>query len=156
MTATATPSPSTIPARPFTNPPPSQPISPTTSTPPSLSSSPNHHHNRPAFSGPSSSLSQLPIDHIPQRPFLLSRGRDASRNSLPVRILWMWIHPQGRRLAPTGATTPNSSISNSPKLQCNISSTPKKKTIITTNNNSLRLFNLSNPSSPKSPSRGVW
>ncbi|PON48676.1 Cdk-activating kinase assembly factor, partial [Parasponia andersonii] len=50
------------------------------------------------------------------------------------------------RTTVTAATTPNSSVPNSPKLHCNVSSTPKK------NNNSPRLFTLSNPSSPKSPS----
>lgn len=50
----------------------------------------------------------------------------------------------------TTANTPTSSLPNSPKLQCNVSVTPTKNNI--NNNNSPRLFQLSNPSSPKSPS----
>ncbi|GLT44208.1 hypothetical protein SLA2020_181190 [Shorea laevis] len=49
----------------------------------------------------------------------------------------------------TTATTPTSSVPNSPKLQCKIITTPKKQP---NNNNSPRLFHFSNPSSPKSPS----
>ncbi|KAK4844303.1 hypothetical protein QYF36_018649 [Acer negundo] len=49
------------------------------------------------------------------------------------------------RTTTTTTTTTTSSVPNSPKLHC--------KTTTTTNNNSTpRLFNLSNPSSPKSPS----
>ncbi|GLU13376.1 hypothetical protein SLE2022_300140 [Rubroshorea leprosula] len=44
--------------------------------------------------------------------------------------------------------TPTSSVPNSPKLQCKTITTPKKQS----NNSSPRLFQLSNPSSPKSPS----
>ncbi|XP_062100940.1 E3 ubiquitin-protein ligase WAVH1 [Humulus lupulus] len=53
------------------------------------------------------------------------------------------------RTTVTAATTPNSSLPNSPKLLCNVSSTPKKNNH---HSNSPRLFNFSNPSSPKSPS----
>ncbi|PRQ48362.1 putative chromatin regulator PHD family [Rosa chinensis] len=51
--------------------------------------------------------------------------------------------------AATAPTTPNSSLPNSPKLQCNVpatTTTPKKMTY------SPRVFHRSNPSSPKSPS----
>ncbi|KAM5576938.1 E3 ubiquitin-protein ligase WAVH1-like [Rosa sericea] len=54
-----------------------------------------------------------------------------------------------RTTAATAPTTPNSSLPNSPKLQCNVpptTTTPKKPTY------SPRLFHRSNPSSPKSPS----
>ncbi|KAL5556661.1 hypothetical protein UlMin_038897 [Ulmus minor] len=44
-------------------------------------------------------------------------------------------------------TTTTSTVPNSPKLQCNVTSIPKKTTA-----NSPRFFNFSNPSSPKSPS----
>uniref|UniRef100_A0A2N9IDA6 RING-type domain-containing protein n=1 Tax=Fagus sylvatica TaxID=28930 RepID=A0A2N9IDA6_FAGSY len=49
------------------------------------------------------------------------------------------------RTTSTSTTTPTSSVPNSPKLQCKTTTTPKK-------NNSPRLFQLSNPPSPKSPS----
>lgn len=49
------------------------------------------------------------------------------------------------RCRTTCSARPPSSVPNSPKLQCNISSTPKT-------NYSPRLFQLSNPSTPKSPS----
>ncbi|KAL6220225.1 hypothetical protein ACLB2K_007981 [Fragaria x ananassa] len=57
-----------------------------------------------------------------------------------------------RTTAATAPTTPNSSLPNSPKLQCNIPSPaittiPKKSSSY-----SPRLFQRSNPSSPKSPS----
>ncbi|KAL6227585.1 hypothetical protein ACLB2K_001542 [Fragaria x ananassa] len=56
-----------------------------------------------------------------------------------------------RTTAATAPTTPNSSLPNSPKLQCNIppatTTTPKKSSSY-----SPRLFQRSNPSSPKSPS----
>ncbi|KAL6225031.1 hypothetical protein ACLB2K_003883 [Fragaria x ananassa] len=56
-----------------------------------------------------------------------------------------------RTTAATAPTTPNSSLPNSPKLQCNIppatTTTPKKSSSF-----SPRLFQRSNPSSPKSPS----
>ncbi|KAK3211082.1 hypothetical protein Dsin_015788 [Dipteronia sinensis] len=51
------------------------------------------------------------------------------------------------RCRTTATTTTTSSVPNSPKLHCK---TTKKPT--TTTNNSPRLFNLSNPSTPKSPS----
>ncbi|XP_030496501.1 E3 ubiquitin-protein ligase WAVH1 [Cannabis sativa] len=54
------------------------------------------------------------------------------------------------RTTVTAATTPNSSLPNSPKLHCNVSTTPKKNHH--NPSNSPRLFNLSNPTSPKSPS----
>ncbi|GLT46873.1 hypothetical protein SLA2020_206020 [Shorea laevis] len=53
------------------------------------------------------------------------------------------------RITTTKTTaTPASSVPNSPKLQCKTITTPKKQS----NNSSPRLFQLSNPSSPKSPS----
>ncbi|XP_062005579.1 E3 ubiquitin-protein ligase WAVH1-like [Rosa rugosa] len=54
-----------------------------------------------------------------------------------------------RTTAATAPSTPNSSLPNSPKLQCNVpptTTTPKKISY------SPRLFHRSNPSSPKSPS----
>ncbi|XP_065874529.1 E3 ubiquitin-protein ligase WAVH1 [Euphorbia lathyris] len=50
------------------------------------------------------------------------------------------------RTTAAAATAPTSSVPNSPKLQCNTTSSTPKNSI------SPRLFNFSNPSSPKSPS----
>ncbi|KDP32155.1 hypothetical protein JCGZ_12616 [Jatropha curcas] len=49
------------------------------------------------------------------------------------------------RTTAASATTPTSSVPNSPRLQCKTATTPKKSI-------SPRLFNFSDPSSPKSPS----
>ena len=48
------------------------------------------------------------------------------------------------RTSLTNTATPTSSVHNSPRLQCKTATTPKK-------NNSPRLFQLSNPPSPRSP-----
>ncbi|KAJ7943808.1 Zinc finger C3HC4-type RING finger family protein [Quillaja saponaria] len=88
---------------------------------------------------------QQHCDSTKQSPKISSKFGFFSNPSTP-RLQSQPVSSPSLRCRTTVATnTPTSSVPNSPKLQCKISATQEK-------NNSPRLFQLSNPSSPKSPS----
>ena len=88
---------------------------------------------------------QQHYDNTNQSPKISSKFAFFSNPSTPRSQSLPVSSPSLRCRTSVATGTPTASVPNSPKLQCNNSKTPKKL-------NSPRLFQLSNPSSPKSPS----